>query len=254
MRTKTRKNWKLGLLAATAALTLATTACEPSGGDDNGSDSKSSPTASQPSTEKPSGGSGNGGSGNSGGSGGKQTSTPDPEKTGDDIEGSGGANSGGGDGGSDEGGDWDYAYRQKPPSGSVCDHDGQGPYAKIESVDMGGESPDATLGINLGSYECGDMGPDFRSNSATGAGQHVLIDSAHLKVVVGGGIAEDLGTKTPSVNAFLDKLVQMQDKGELKNFKGPEFYFRIDAESDDVNAMPEDDSHIIYLYQIIDGD
>ncbi|MFE0138417.1 hypothetical protein ACFWY6_43805 [Streptomyces sp. NPDC059037] len=244
MRTKTRKNWKLGLLGATAALALATTACEPSDDDNSGGDPKPSPTASE-SAEKPSG---------DGSSGGKQTSSPAPEKTGDDIEGSGGANSGGGTGDSDKGGNWDYADRQKPLSGSVCDNDGQGPYGKVESVNMGGESPDATLGIALGYYECGDMGPDFRTSSATGAAQNVLIDSAHLKVVVGGMIAEELGTKTPSVNAFLDQLVLMQDKGQLKGPKAPEFYFRIDAESDDVNAMPDDESHIIYLYQIIDGD
>lgn len=248
MRTKTRKNWKLCLLGATAVLTLATTACEPSGDDKSSGGSKPSPTVSE-STEKPSG------DGNSGGSGGKRTSNPDPEKTGDDIEGSGGANSAGGTGGSDKGDDnWDYADRQKPPSASVCDNDGQGPYGKVQSVDMGGESPDATLGIALGYYECGDMGPNFRTSSATGAAQNVLIDSAHLKLVVGGTIAEDLGTKTPSVNAFLDQLVLMQDEGQLKGPKAPEFYFRIDAESDDVNAMPDDESHIIYLYQIIDGD
>ncbi|MEV8020047.1 hypothetical protein AB0O76_27580 [Streptomyces sp. NPDC086554] len=232
MRTKTRKNWKLCLLGATAALTLATTACEPSGDDNSGGASKPSPTASE-STEKLSGDGSSGSSGGSGGSGGKRTSNPDPEKTGDD--------------------NWDYADRQKPPSGSVCDNDGQGPYGKVQSVDMGGESPDATLGIALGYYECGDMDPNFRTSSATGAAQNVLIDSAHLKVVVGGTIAEDLGTKTPSVNAFLDQLVVMQDKGQLKGPKAPEFYFRIDAESDDVNAMPDDESHIIYLYQIIDG-
>jgi hypothetical protein len=31
-------------------------------------------------------------------------------------------------------------------------------------------------------------------------------------------------------------------------------YFRIDGEPDDVNTMPDDESYIIYLYQIIDGD
>ncbi|MFF2507769.1 hypothetical protein ACFVTY_31045 [Streptomyces sp. NPDC058067] len=118
---------------------------------------------------------------------------------------------------------------------------------------MGGESPDAVIGLVLGWYRCGDTGPDFVPGSATGAATNVLVDSAHLKVVVGGQLASRLGTRTPSADKFLDQLARMQDKDELKGRKAPQFYFRIDAVSDDVNAMPDDGSRVIYLYQITDG-
>ncbi|WP_353940871.1 hypothetical protein ABII15_04025 [Streptomyces sp. HUAS MG91] len=147
---------------------------------------------------------------------------------------------------------WKFAHRQKPPTGSVCDHDGQGPYAKIESVSMGGESP-TLVGLVLGHYDCEGASPRFVPSSATGAATDVLVDTNHLKTVVGGRIATRMGTRTPAVGPFLDELARMQDKGELKGAKAPEFWFRIDAPSDDVNAMPDDTSRLVYLYQLVDA-
>ncbi|MYT75380.1 MULTISPECIES: hypothetical protein [unclassified Streptomyces] len=147
---------------------------------------------------------------------------------------------------------WKYAHRQTPPTGSVCDHDGQGPYAKIESVSFGGESP-TLVGLVLGHYDCDGAKPRFVPSSATGAATDVLVDTNHLKTVVGGRIASRMGTRTPAASPFLDELARMQDKGELKGAKAPEFWFRIDAPSDDVNAMPDDNSRLIYLYQLVDA-
>ncbi|MFJ4716500.1 hypothetical protein [Streptomyces sp. NPDC088785] len=149
-------------------------------------------------------------------------------------------------------GGWTFAHRQKPPTGSVCDHDGQGPYAKIESVSMGGESP-TLVGLVLGRYDCDGAAPRFLPSSATGAATKVLIDTRHLRTVVGGRLATRLGTGKPAVNPFLDELARMQDKGELTGAGAPAFWFRIDAPSDDVNAMPDDDSRLIYLYQLVDA-
>ncbi|MFE0174658.1 hypothetical protein ACFWZ2_20270 [Streptomyces sp. NPDC059002] len=219
MRTKTRTNWKLCLLGATAALALATTACEPSGGDDNSGDAKPSATASH-STDTPS------------------NSTDTPSKP---------------DAPDKPGGDWDYADRQKPPTVNICDAPKQDQYGKIESVNMGGESPYPVIGTVLGSYDCDDEGPHFSSSSATGAASDLLVDSNHLKVVVGGTLAEELGTRTPDANTFLDKIADMQDKGELDGGKGPEFYIAHDAETAD-SVPVGDDVHVIYLYQIIDGE
>lgn len=213
----TRKTMKLYALGVAVAAALTTTACEPSEGDGK-ADGKTSPSASAP-------------------------SKPDAD--------SGGANTGGSGG---EDGKYEYADRQAPPQGSVCDNGGQGPYGVIESVNFGGEAPNTTIGLVLGQYECGNEGPVFKPNSATGAAMDVLLDDSHLKVVVGGTLASDLGTKTPDANTFVKQLAEMQDNGELGGPKSPEFYFRIDGESDDVNTMPDDESHIIYLYQIIDGD
>ncbi|WKX69303.1 hypothetical protein [Streptomyces sp. XD-27] len=224
-------------MAVAAALT--TTACESSEGDgkaDGKADGTTSASASaSQSTDAP--------------------SKPDPDKSGTAAPTkTGGANSGGGNGGSggsNEKGGRDYADRQTPP-GSVCDNDGQGPYGKIESVNMGGESPYPVMGLVLGMYECGDAGPNFVPTSATGAATNVLVDDARLKVVVGGELASKLGTKTPDADKFLDQLALMEDNGELKGPKAPEFYFQSDAANPD--APDGDDTEIIYLHQIIDGD
>ncbi|WP_217212965.1 hypothetical protein [Streptomyces sp. AC550_RSS872] len=213
----TRKKMKLYALAVAVAAALTTTACEPGEGDGK-ADGETSPSASAP-------------------------SKPDAD--------SGGANTGG-SGGKDD--TYEYADRQTPPQSSVCDDGGQGPYGMIESVNFGGEAPNTTIGLVLGRYECGDEGPVFKPTSATGAATDVLLDDSHLKVVVGGTLASDLGTKTPDANTFVKQLAKMRDNGELGSPKSPEFYFRIDSESNDVNTMPDDESHIIYLYQIIDGD
>ncbi|WP_431040515.1 hypothetical protein ACQUSR_00495 [Streptomyces sp. P1-3] len=230
-----RKSMKLYALGVAVAAALTTTACESSEGDGK-ADGTTSPSASaSQSTDAP--------------------SKPAPDKTGKATPSkTGGSNSGGGNGGSggsNEKGDRDHADRQTPP-GSVCDNDGQGPYGKIESVNMGGESPYPVMGLVLGMYECGDMGPNFVPTSATGAAMNVLVDSNHLKVVVGGELASKLGTKTPDANKFLDQLVLMEDNGDLKGPKAPEFYFQSDAENPD--APDGDDTKIIYLHQIIDGD
>lgn len=240
------KNWKLYLLGATAALALTTTACEPSGGDDKADGTKQpSATASQ-SADKPGGDE-------------KPGDKPSDTRTGPGEDGAeSGAGNGGssGNGGSDGSGDkgkWDYADRQKPPSVSVCDAKKQDQYGKVRSVNMGGESPYPVLGVALGYYECGDMDPDFRTSSATGAASDLLVDSNHLKVVVGGQLASRLGTKTPDANKFLDEIARMQDNGELDGPKAPEFYIQHDAE--DPESVPVgDDVHVIYLHQIIDGD
>lgn len=213
----TRKTMKLYALAVAVAAALTTTACEPSEGEGK-ADGKTSPSTSAP-------------------------SKPDAD--------SGGANTGG-SGGEDD--TYEYADRQTPPQGSVCNNGGQGPYGVIESVNFGGEAPNTTIGLVLGQYECGNEGPVFKPTSATGAAMDVLLDDSHLKVVVGGTLASDLGTKTPDANTFVKQLAQMQDNGELGGPKSPEFYFRIDGKSDDVNTMPDNESHVIYLYQIIDGD
>ncbi|MER7577308.1 hypothetical protein [Streptomyces sp. NPDC126514] len=227
----TRRTMKLYALGLAVAAALTTTACEQDG-DEGKADAKTSPSADAPSAPEPD-------SGGEGTSDPEETSTPDSEKT-------------GGPGGED--GTYRYADRQTPPTGSVCDNGGQGPYGVIESVTFGGEAPNATIGLVLGQYECGNEGPVFQPTSATGAATDVVLDEGHLKVVVGGTLASDVGTKTPDANTFVNQLAKMQDNGELGGPKSPEFYFRIDAESDDVNAMPDDESHIIYLYQIIDGD
>jgi hypothetical protein len=240
----TRKTMKLYALGVAVAAALTATACEPSEGGGK-ADGKTSPSASAPSKpDADSGGANTGGSGGEGTTDPAKTGTPDPEKT--------GSSNTGGSGGED--GKYEYADRQTPPKGSICDNGGQGPYGKIESVNFGGEAPNTTIGLVLGMYECGSEGPVFKPTSATGAAMDVLLDDSHLKVVVGGTLASDLGTKTPDANTFVKQLAEMQDNGELGGPKSPEFYFRIDGESDDVNTMPDDESHIIYLYQIIDGD
>ncbi|WP_199791123.1 MULTISPECIES: hypothetical protein [unclassified Streptomyces] len=230
-----RKSMKLYALGAAVAAALTVTACGSGDGDGKAGES-ASPSASvssSPSAQaSPSSGT---------------SSKPAPAKTGTTVPAASADGKGGGD-------DWDYADRQVPPSGSVCDHGGQGPYGSVESVNWGGESPYPVMGLVLGHYECGDTGPNFVPSSATGAASNVFVDSHHLKVVVGGKLASDLGTRTPKPDKFLDQLALMQDKGQLGGPKAPQFYFRIDASSDDVNAMPDDDSHLIYLYQIVDGD
>ncbi|MGW3495635.1 hypothetical protein [Streptomyces sp. NPDC001020] len=226
-------NAKLYVLGMAAAAALVTTACDPSGSDGKADDT-ARPAPSAPASPLPS----------------APTSAPTkpaPDKPASPSP----ARSGGIDDGKN--GSWGLADRQTPPTGSVCDHDGQGPYGAIESVNMGGESPTG-LGMVLGHYQCdGGTGPDFVPDSATGAATDVLIDVAHLKVVVGAQLASELGTKTPDTNKFLDQLAKMGAKNELKGPKAPQFYLRIDAASDDVNEMPDDSSHIIYLYQIVDG-
>ncbi|MCN9241632.1 hypothetical protein NGF19_12650 [Streptomyces sp. RY43-2] len=236
-----RTSMKLSVLGMTAAAALVTTACDPSGSDGKADDAASpapsastsastsdslSPsvpasTPSKPALDK--------------------TASPSPTRAGSS-----------GDDKNDKNDKWDLADRQTPPTGSVCDHDGQGPYGAIKSVTMGGESPTG-LGLVLGFYQCDGGSPRFTPSSATGAATDVLVDPAHLKVVVGGQLASELGTKTPDTSKFFDKLAQMEDKNELKGPKAPQFYFRIDSASDDVNEMPDDSSHIIYLYQIVDG-
>ncbi|MGW6060914.1 hypothetical protein [Streptomyces sp. NPDC055189] len=235
----TRKKMKLYALAVAVAAALTTTACELGEGDGK-PDGEANPSASAPSRP----GTDPGGSDGASTTGPDATGTPDPEKPTSSNTGSSGG----------EDGTYEYADRQAPPRGSVCDNGGQGPYGVIESVDFGGEAPDTTMGLVLGQYECGDEGPVFKPTSATGAAMDVLLDDSHLKVVVGGTFASDLGTKTPDANTFVKQLAKMQDNGDLGGRKSPEFYFRIDGQSDDVNAMPDDESHIIYLYQIIDGD
>ena len=236
-----RKNTKLYVLGVAVAATLATTtACDPGGGDNKGGSTASpaardsSPTTGTPSTPTP-----------------DKTDSPSPTAP---ATTSGGVNTGGGSGGS--GGSkkksgWDYADRQTPPRNSVCAHGGQGPYGKIESVTMGGESPTG-VGLVLGMYECSGKRPTFVPTSATGAAMDTFVDTEHLKVVVGGKLASELGTKTPNVNAFLNKLAQMEDKGELKYSKAPEFYFQSDAPGAD-DALDGSSTHLIYLYQIVDG-
>jgi hypothetical protein len=240
----TRKTMKLYALGVAVAAALTTTACEPSVSEGK-ADGKTSPSTSAPSKpDADSGGANTGGSGGEGTTDPDTTGTPDPEKT--------GSSNTGGSGGED--GKYEYADRQNPPQGSVCDNGGQGPYGVIESVNFGGEAPNTTIGLVLGQYECGDEGPVFKPTSATGAAMDVLLDDSHLRVVVGGTLASDLGTKTPDADTFVKQLAEMQDDGELGGPKSPEFYFRIDGASDGANTMPDDESHIIYLYQIIDGD
>ncbi|MFE0105716.1 hypothetical protein [Streptomyces sp. NPDC059009] len=247
MRTKTRKNWKLGLLAATAALTLATTACEPSGGDDSDSGSKPSPTVSE-SAKKPSGNSG-GSTGNSGGSTGDTGGS-----TGDTGGKDESANSGGSDGGSGGSGDdnWDLADRQKLPSYNLCDAPKQDQYGVVESIDMSGEGVNPDLGVVLGYYECGGEGPVFTPSSATGAATNLLVEPNHFKVVVGGTLAEELGSKTPDAQKFFAKLEEMEKSGELRGDKAPEFYIAHDG--DPADSVPGGESQVIYLHQIIDGE
>jgi len=96
-----------------------------------------------------------------------------------------------------------------------------------------------------------DRSASFVPTSATGTATDVFVDNVHLKVVVGGKLASELGTKTPDANAFLNKLAQMEDKGELKYPKAPEFYFQSEATNPD--ASEGDNTHLIYLYQIVDG-
>lgn len=232
-----RRSMKLYVVGAVVtAAALTTTACGPT---EDKADSKTSPSASAPST--------------SAGAPSPSTSTPSTSASAPST--SGGATvspsaSAGGSGG------WAYANRQTPPKGSICDHGGQGPYGKIQSVNFGGESPNTVVSIVLGSYECaqpGEASPVFTPNSATGAATDVLLDDSHLKVVVGGKIASQLGTKTPTANTFVKHLADMQDRGELNGRKAPEFYFRLDSPSGDVNVTPDDKTKIIYLYQIVDG-
>ncbi|MEV0096020.1 hypothetical protein [Streptomyces sp. NPDC050738] len=221
-----RKSMKLYVLGAVVATALTATACDPSSGDKK-ADDKSSAPASAPSKPGKTTGAGTTGTATT-------PTTPQPSKGG-------------------SGGGYKYANRQKPPSTMVCEHGGQGPYGSIESVNFGGESPNTVIGLVLGSYECvgGDGAPTFTPNSATGAATDVLLDDAHLKVVVGGDLASKLGTKTPSASKFVDQLAKMQDSGQLKGRKAPQFYFRLDTPSDDVNTTPDDNTHVIYLYQLI---
>ncbi|WP_229377349.1 hypothetical protein [Streptomyces sp. VRA16 Mangrove soil] len=238
-----RKSMKAYALGAAVAAALTVTACGPGGSDDK-ADGSASPSASTSASASASA---------SAGASPSQSASSTPSRTASaSTTGSAGGN-GGASGGSGSK-DWDYADRQTPPTGSVCDHDGQGPYGKIEGLAVGGETPYATLDLVLGMYQCDGEGPTFVPSSATGAATTVAVDSNHLKVVVGGRLASDLGTKTPKANAFFDELGKLDSEGGLKGAKAPEFYFRVDSASDDVNVMPDDSTHIIYLYQIIDGD
>jgi hypothetical protein len=227
-----RRSMKVYALGAVVAAALTTTACQSSG--DKKADDKTSPPVSAPTKT---GGAADASSASPGGSDGKATTTPaDANKP------------------TPAKGRYAYANRQTPPTGSVCDHGGQGPYGSIESVNFGGESPNTVVGITLGSYECaqpGEASPVLTPNSATGAASDVLLDDAHLKVVVGGELASKLGTKTPTAAKFVARLAKMQDEGKLKGKNAPEFYFRLDSPSSDVNTTPDDSTHIIYLYQLI---
>ncbi|MDL2076357.1 hypothetical protein QNN03_07885 [Streptomyces sp. GXMU-J15] len=220
----TRKTMKLFALGLAAAAALTTTACEQEGND-----------KTQDSTS-PSAGS---------------ARTPDADSSGEGTQDSGAT--GTGDSGSQDS-TYRFADRQTPPKGSVCDNGGQGPYGAIESVTFGGEAPNTVIGMVLGYFECVDEGAVFKPSSARGSATDVLLDDSHLKIVVSGKLASDLGTKTPDANTFVKQLAEMQDNGELGGLKSPKFYFRIDAPSDDVNAMPDNESHIIFLYQVTDGD
>ncbi|MFE0104880.1 hypothetical protein [Streptomyces sp. NPDC059009] len=168
MRTKTRKNWQLGLLGATAALALATKTASPS----------------KPAPEK---------------------STPAPGKT-DDAEGSGGANSGGSSGGSDKG---DYADRQTPP-GPICAHHGKGPYWRLVGYLKDGtddKEGNDLLTFHIGSYDCSDGSHPVLEME--GGGRHttsMAVDEKHLKVVVAGQLASEMGGKEVDTQKFLSKL------------------------------------------------
>ncbi|MFF7341021.1 hypothetical protein ACFZAT_27330 [Streptomyces sp. NPDC008163] len=209
-----RKFYALGLAVAAA---LAITACEPGGGDGDagGAASPSASAPGSPSTSAP--------------------ASPSPAAP----------PSNGGSG-------WQYEDRQTPPEGSVCDHGGQGPYGSVESVSWGGESP-TVMGLVFGMYECDGSDFTFQPTSATGAATQVRIDTRHLKVVLDGALAKDIGTKTPSVDLFLDRMAAMQDNGQLKGRQAPQFYFRTDVPDDDPNSLPDDEHQLIYLYQIIGG-
>ncbi|MER5946758.1 hypothetical protein ABT127_11900 [Streptomyces sp. NPDC001904] len=233
MRVNHQRTLRTGLracaLGAAVAAALTLTACDQSSADDKTAGTASPATSTPPSPSAASASPSKTAS----------TATADPAAS---TTTPGAARSGG----------WKFAHRQTPPTGSVCDHGGQGPYGKIESVSMGGESP-TLVSLVLGHYECGGAKPRFVPSSATGAATDVLVDTNHLKTVVGGRIASRMGTRTPAAGPFLDELARMQDKGELDGAKAPEFWFRIDAPSDDVNAMPDNDSHLIYLYQLVDA-
>lgn len=219
------RNMRLYALGLAVAAALATTACEPGGGDDNAGGAASpsasasgpSDTASKPAAEP--------------------TGKATPKET---------ATGGGSTGG------WKFADRQTPPQGSVCEHGGQGPYGSAASVSWGGESP-TVMGLVFGMYECDGSGFTFRPTSARGSATQVRIDTEHLKVVLGGALAKDIGTKTPSVDLFLDRMAAMQDNGQLNGPEAPQFYFRTDVPDGDPNSLPDDEHQLIYLYQIVDN-
>ncbi len=223
----TRTTMKLYALGLAAAAALTTTACEQEGSDKTRDTTSPSASAAR---------------------------TPDAGSGGEDSDkaGSPDAEQAGGSGGED--GAYRFADRQTPPTGSVCDNGGQGPYGAIQTVNFGGEAPNTVVGMVLGHYDCAGGAPVFKPTSATGAAMDVLLDDSHLKVVVGGTLATDLGTNTPDVNTFVKHLAEMEGNGELGGPRSPQFYFRIDGTSDDVNTMPDNESHIIYLHQVNDGD
>ncbi|MGH4031065.1 hypothetical protein ACQB60_19245 [Actinomycetota bacterium Odt1-20B] len=265
MRTKTRKNWKLGLLGATAALALATTACEPSGGDDDSGDSKPSPAVSK-STENPSKPDPDKTASPSKPAPGK--STPAPGKTGDDIEGSGGANSGGANsggansggansGGANSGGSGggsgkdDYADRQTPP-GPICANHGKGPYGRLVGYLKDGtddKEGNDLLTFHIGSYDCSDGShPILKMEGGGNHTTNMAVDEKHLKVVVAGQLASEMGGKEVDTQKFLSKLGEMDKKGQLGLDQDPvEFYYQMSGDS-------KDDAYgggkAVYLYQV----
>lgn len=249
MRTRTRKNQKLCLLGAAAALILATAACEPSGGDDDSGGPKPSATASRstdasakPGPEK---------TDSSDKPGPEKTDSsnkPGPEKTGGDIEGSGGANSGGGSGGS---GEEDYSDRQTPP-GPICDNNGEGPYGRLVGYLKGGtedKEGNDLLAFHIGSYDCSDGShPVLKMEGGGNHTTNIAVDEKHLKVVVAGQLASEMGGKEVDAQKFLSKLDEMEKEGRLDFDEDPlEFYFQLSGDS---AVDPYEGGKAVYLHQV----
>ncbi|MBC9716513.1 hypothetical protein H9Y04_28670 [Streptomyces sp. TRM66268-LWL] len=212
-----RTNWKLCLLGATAVLALTTTACEPSEGD--GADAKppatpttepATPTTepASPTTEPAT----------------KSPTTPAGE---------------------------DYSDRQTPP-GPVCENDGEGPYGRLVGYLKDGtddKEGNDLLSFHIGSYDCGDGSHPVLEME--GGGNHttaVPVDEKHVKVVVAGQLADELGGREVDAQRFLGKLAEMEKAGRLGIDQDPlEFYFQLSGDS---AVDPYEGGRAVYLYQV----
>ncbi|MFC7307035.1 hypothetical protein ACFQVC_22755 [Streptomyces monticola] len=246
----TSKKWKIGLLGAAAALALTTTACEPGGGDAGGEGAEPSTTASASASAS---GTANPGEKPGGSGGGPSAEQPSGDQTGPGAD--QGANTGGGDGnsggnGGNGGAGGDYADRQTPP-GPVCANNGKGPYmrlvAHMKDDDAVGND---LLGVHIGGYDCADAShPVLKLEGGGNHTTNMSVDEKHLKVVVAGRLAQELGAKEVDAQKFLAKLDQMEQDGELGFNEGDplEFYYQMSGDSPD---DPYGGGKAVYLHQV----
>ncbi|MEU2248711.1 hypothetical protein [Streptomyces sp. NPDC019224] len=58
---------------------------------------------------------------------------------------------------------------------------------------------------------------------------------------------------TTACEPGLERMAAVQDNGQLKGRRAPQFHFRTNVPDGDPNSMPDGEHLLIYLYQIIGG-